>query len=233
MENKFTIFLIVHNEYKKFKEVVERIYKYTPQPFNLLVIDNNSDKENKDDLLLYLPYENVKIIYNTENILCCKATNQALSMIDTEYAIYVCSRDCFIVDYGWELNCIDYMNNDVDVAMAGDMWALYDTYWKIVSKSLPKFRNNEWYKQRPKRDFVFNHIQGGFYILRMKAFKDVGGFNEEAFPQNGMDFEYSYYLQTRFWTVGKLDFVQSYDQHIKKNFYDDKVKIYHPRIPKK
>ena len=231
---KFSIFLITYkNDANDLENILNRLYKHTKQLYNLIIIDNNEDQNDKDNVYkLYneSPIVNKKLLMNGENLRACKSTNKALKLIDTEYAIYLCSRHSFIVNDSWENDCLDYMNNNKNVGIAGSSWELTDKYWNIVSKSLPLFRNKEWYKTQ--ENFKFFHVQGGFYILRMKMFNEIGGFNEEAFEHNGMDFEYSYYAQSKGWDLGNLDFIQSYDQNIKKNLFNNKIKIYHPTIPK-
>ncbi|MDP1553246.1 MAG: hypothetical protein Q8M06_09560, partial [Methanobacteriaceae archaeon] len=54
-----------------------------------------------------------------------------------------------------------------------------------------------------KEKLKFHHVQGGAYILRKEAYSQCGGFNP-LIPQNHMDVEYSYYLESMEWKLGEI-----------------------------
>src|SRR3990172_775415 len=195
--NRLEIFLVTYNKVDIVKEIMDRIYKYTTTPFNLIVADNNSSDGVMDYLhKVYTEKCNMTIIHNNTNRYACYATNQALKLCRGEYAIYMCSRECFVLDYGWEKDCIEFMDSHPKVGLAGYLIESPKYYNGETYARMPffeKFRNREFALGDPLRPF--EHVQGGFYIIRMDMVKEIGYFNE-LLEHNYMDVEYSYYAES-------------------------------------
>ncbi|WP_170990121.1 glycosyltransferase [Aquamicrobium sp. LC103] len=194
------IFLVTYDNEKyrnivETSEIINRIYKFTSMPFRLTIVDNNSDDSFKKSIKNQLSSKkNSTFIELPENIFCGPASNIALDRCESEYAIYICSKEGFILKHGWEREIVRAMDRHPNAAMGGHLLPLAKHATGEQIQSYPSFgswRNKEYAQNNP--DKLINHVQGGFYILRRRAFVDVGGFNELV-PQDGMDVEYSYYL---------------------------------------
>jgi len=124
--------------------------------------------------------------------------------MDNEFAIYLCSNEAFVLKQGWELKAVEYMRNHEDVAIAGDLAyspGYYNGKTYKAQEFFEKFRNRDYITD--KDDVKFKHVQGGIYILRRDAYLKSGGFNP-LLPQDHMDIEYSYYLQSEGWKLGEI-----------------------------
>jgi hypothetical protein len=89
-----------------------------------------------------------------------------------------------------------------DIALGGDLvispaWSTGEDYTR--QQWFNGFRNQSFAENNRTR--VFSHIQGGFYIFRKSVFDDVGGFH---LPHNHMDVEFSYYLESLNYKLGKI-----------------------------
>jgi len=237
--NRIDLFMVTHQKgrYKDLetlKDILDRIFKYTRMEFDLTIIDNCSDKKSKDFLLKYAEsHPNIRLIFLNENILCGPASNIALEEMDNKYAIYICSNEAFILKHEWELKAINYMKNNENVGIAGTL--IYSppyyngqTYQK--QKFFEKFRNKDYIAD--KDETKFKHVQGGIYILRREAYMQCGGFNP-LLPQDYMDVEYSYYLESKGWRLGEITKWISLTKKTQPEYYtylDENTTAAHPLL---
>ena len=172
-----------------------------------------------------------KLVRKWENILCGPASNIALMGGDAEYAIYVCSKEGFVAHHGWERPLIDYMCEHPDVAMAGNLCHLprhvlgreYQGY-----KLFNRFRMQAFARENPDR--VFTHVQGGAFIIRRDVLQRAGGFNPDV-PQDGMDVEMSYFLESKGYSLGNIPEVESISTKTRPTLtavVDERTVIAHP-----
>jgi hypothetical protein len=98
---RITIFLVVYEKPREFEECLRRIYATTDIPFRLIVVVNDQTAESAVIVRrLQQEHDNVEAIFNRENQWCGGGSNQALARVESDYAVYVCSRECFIFDAG-------------------------------------------------------------------------------------------------------------------------------------
>ncbi len=132
-----------------------------------------------------------------------------MALIDEPFAAYLCSHECFIVEDGWDLRCLEFMRQRPRVALAGHLISSprYATGrgYKALER-FPSFRFQEYADSR--LDDLFFHVQGGFFILRMEAARQIGFFNADI-PHNHMDVEFSYAFEASGWQIADLPFINS------------------------
>ena len=136
MNKRFTIFLITYDlkNNQNFKDIIKRIKENTINDYDLILFNNGNYKECLEELCKVDLEPNLTII-DSKNIFCCKATNEVLKHIKTEFAVYVCSNDCFIVREGWDNDALKFMDENQKVGFAGDVWPLSNKYWMESSTS--------------------------------------------------------------------------------------------------
>ncbi|GAB4318005.1 MAG: hypothetical protein Kow0019_19380 [Methanobacteriaceae archaeon] len=237
MNKKIDLFMVTYqkNEYKNLKtikEILNRIFKHTTTEFNLTIIDNDSDLDFKYFILEYAEsHPNIRIIFLKSNLQCGPASNVALEVMDRNFAIYICSNEGFIIKHGWERKALHYMENHENVAIAGSLAYSPSYYDGKTYKKQPffkKFRNKEYVIN--KDNVKFRHVQGGAYILRKEAYNQCGGFNS-LLPQDHMDVEYSYYLESMGWKLGKINEWISITKKTRPDIYaflDEYTSLVHP-----
>jgi glycosyltransferase involved in cell wall biosynthesis len=226
------IFLVSYNNLNELKFVINRIYRFTTCYFNLIIVDNDSSLETKEYLReLEKKTSNVKIELLEENILCGPASNIALSLSTSDYAIYLCSKEGFVMNYDWEWEMINFMDTNEKVGIAGhkNISPSFDTYERLADIDVfANFRNQDFIKDRLDKTFSF--LQGGIYIIRKKMYDEIGGFNDLT-PHNHMDVEYSYYAESKGWDVAKIDDISSLTVKTRPNleaYFNDSSKVIHP-----
>ena len=96
-------------------------------------------------------HTNVRLIRKRTNTLCGPATNTSLVMGSAELAIYVCSKEGFVKEHGWEQVLIDYMRSNPTIAMAGHKVHLPKYVYGSELAQHPefaKFRNQDFARAR-------------------------------------------------------------------------------------
>lgn len=207
--DKMGIFLVTnhseHEDLNKITEILDKIYSYTASPFDLLVIDNNSDVKFKEFLNSYSDNkDNMEVILLGTNIFTSPALNIALNKLNNEFVIYLSSNEDFILKPGWELNAVDLMKNNPNMGIAGNLIS----YPLLFNEDY--FKNNKWFKNMRNHYLIeneckklLNFIHGDCFIIRKKVFEALGGFNPKM-PQQHWDIEYSYYIESEGWELGQV-----------------------------
>ena len=204
------IFLVTYNtpEYEDREntfEIIKRIFLFTTTPFTLTIIDNHSNADFWEALCTLVKGKpNVRLIRKQSNPYCGPSSTTALELSTSEYAIYLCSKEAFIKDHGWERTLIAHMRKHPEQMIAGHPSYvpkfIYGNEYTQFS-DFKHFRNKNFAKSNP--DKVFAHIQGGIYILRREFIAQHGSFNT-AIPQGGMDIELSYYIESLGYPLGVI-----------------------------
>ncbi|WP_299873379.1 glycosyltransferase [uncultured Cocleimonas sp.] len=209
------IFLVTYNtvdyeDRNETFEIIRRVFAMTSTPFVLTIVDNGSDEDFLVQLRdLLKGYENVRLILKRENLYCGPASNLALKMATSEFAIYICSKEGFIKSHAWERSLIDFMRKNPDVPIGGHLSHMPSYVYGDEYQSHPlfeKFRNKDFAANNPGKPF--GHIQGGVYILNRTFFQKHGGFSDHI-THNGMDVELSYYVESLGYQLGEIPEVAS------------------------
>jgi len=80
---KLSIITLTYNNLKYTKKYIDSLYKYT-NDFELIIIDNGST-DGTIEYIKTLSYENIKTIFNSENLGFAKGNNQGIEIAEGEY----------------------------------------------------------------------------------------------------------------------------------------------------
>lgn len=198
------LMIVSWNNLPQLQEVIRRIRKFTTMPHHLLICDNGSDPEVTAFLCdTYAQSDNTTVIFNRSNSYVGPGTNICLEHGNSDYAVYVCGKEGFVLDYGWERSLIDYMDTHPEVGLAGTQCHspsyLTGADYPTGIPLFDKFRNQRFAADNPHRKFA--HVQGGFFVIRRAMYDAIGGFNPDV-PHSYTDVEYSYYAESEGWKLG-------------------------------
>jgi glycosyltransferase involved in cell wall biosynthesis len=230
------LMIVSWNNLAQLREVVRRLFAFTHTPFHLVVCDNGSAPDVAAFLCgLYAERDNVTVLFNRENAKVGPGTNLCMREGISPYAVYVCGKEGFLLDHGWERRLVDYMDAAPDVGLAGTLchspsYLTGRAYPKGVAE-FPRFRNREFAADNPDRAFA--HVQGGFFAIRRSMFDAIGGFSLDV-PHNYTDVEYSYFVESRGWQLGQAPgFLALYNKTRPGIFsrVDEGVGAIHPPVP--
>ena len=198
------LMIVSWNNLPQLREVIRRLRKFTALPFHLVVCDNGSDA----DVLAYLSglhatCDNVTVVLNRENAFVGPGTNICMQQGTSDCAIYVCGKEGFVLDHGWDTSLVHYMDTHPQVGMAGTLGYSPDyrvgAQYPVAIPEFPRFRNPQFATENAQREFA--HVQGGFFAIRRSMYDAIGGFSD-AVPHNYTDVEYSHYAESRGWALG-------------------------------
>jgi glycosyltransferase involved in cell wall biosynthesis len=194
-------------------EIVRRLYEFTTTDFNLTIVDNASDERYREALQRAVSGRaNAALVLLDENIQWGPAMNVALENGRGRYVVYVCSREGFVLRPGWERHYVEHLRERDDVAIAGHLIsspAYPDGAGYLRQPWFEGFRNRGFAEERTGR--AFDHVQGGLFGLRRAAYDASGGFSEKV-SQDAVDVEYSYFLESLGWKLGRVEGIPSVTQ---------------------
>lgn len=198
------ILVVSWNNLPQLREVIRRLQHFTSLPFHLVICDNGSGADVLAHLCrVYASNDNTTIVFNRDNVFVGPGTNICLDHGDSDYAVYVCGKEGFVLDHGWEKRLVDYMDENPRVGLAGTQCYspsyLTGARYPEAIPLFDKFRNPAFAAANPERRF--GHVQGGFFAIRRAMYDEIGGFSD-AVPHNYTDVEYSYYAESRGWRLG-------------------------------
>jgi len=150
---KATVVIVPYQNDIKFLNILDRVLEADGE-FNVLVVDNNPNNKLSDILEDYP----VKYVFNNNKGQLAGAMNLAVSMIDTEYLIYVCSNHTFIVDNSW----LNYMVESMDKSDA------------VIGGTVSEVKKGH------------DHVQGGVFIIKTDILKEIP-YDTVNFPFQFMD----------------------------------------------
>jgi len=200
------VILVTHNATAEVREVVDRLYRFTKTPFQLYIVDNESEPETLEYLRsVETAHHNVRVLPQTENLFVGPGTNKGIEAGRAPIAAYLCSREGYVIAEGWDQAILDYMDDQPAVGLAGTLGysPSYFTGADYIEQLEPfqRFRNPEFATKNRERSF--RHVQGGMFAIRRTMFESIGGFSE-AVPHNHTDVEYSYYVESCGWQLGQI-----------------------------
>ena len=227
------LMIVSWNNLPQLQEVVRRLRRFTALPFHLVICDNGSDPDVIAYLsALYAAHDDTTIILNRRNSFVGPGTNLCLQEGRSDYAVYVCGKEGFVIDHGWEASLIRAMDEDPDIGLGGTLvYApnyLHGSQYPSGIPEFPRFRNPQFATEHPERRFA--HVQGGFFAIRRAMFEAIGGFSE-AVPHDYTDVEYSYFAESHGWKLGAVPSLRSLFRRTRPDLWsriDETVAAVHP-----
>lgn len=227
------IMIVSWNNLDELREVIRRLYEFTTAPFHLVICDNGSEADVTLFLCeLYARSDNVTVVLNRENVMVGPGTNICLQHSSSKYAVYVCGKEGFVLNFGWERRLIDHMDAHPQTGLAGTLChAPSYLFGRLYPKAIalfPKFRNTDFATDNPER--VFAHVQGGFFIMRRSMYESIGGFSP-AVAHAYTDVEYSYYAESMGWSLGRAPGLLALYNKTRPGIFtriDESVGVIHP-----
>lgn len=112
-----SIIILSLNRFDDTKRAIENIYKYTKLNFEVIILDNNSMPEVKEQLKeLAKQYSKVKVIFENTNLGCAGGRDKAKGFAKGEYVLFL-DNDILVFPYYLE-NLINRVESDPLIAGA-------------------------------------------------------------------------------------------------------------------
>ncbi len=208
-QQRLDIVLVTWNNLPELREVITRLFEHTHLPFHLLICDNDSESDVTDFLgEVHATHDNVTLIHKGRNSLVGPGTNTAAARGSGEFVVYVCGKEGFVSQPGWDSAVLNYMIEHPAVGVAGTLCYsptyLHGRDYPTGVKEWPNFRNQQFALDNPDR--IFCHVQGGLFAMRRAMLDEIGGFSDDV-PHSYTDVEFSYFVESSGWQLGEIPHV--------------------------
>jgi GT2 family glycosyltransferase len=235
--NKFTkltsIIILAKDQSEYTKECIDSIYKFTPEPFELVLVDNGS-RDNIPNYFRELQQNqsNVKVITNHENVGFPKGVNQGLRASTGDYVLI--GNNDTIVTPGWLNRMIEAIEANSNIGLVGpisnnisglqlDKNAIYTTLDQMLE-----------YADQIKKNFAGKFIEFprlAFFctLIKREVIDKIGGLDERFSPGNYEDDDFCMRAQVAGYKAHILRdvFIHHYRS---RSFVDDGNDAYRQRL---
>lgn len=234
MNNQLDIITVTYgNMFPVIKRTVESLYKFTEQPFHLIIVNNGS---TDDTTTLSEKYVNCKVINIGENLGMVKGFNIGLRASTAPFIVRMDHDVEFLMP--WKKRFLKLLETRKKTGMVGPrvifpngkicsaLCKFYIPHFPfsfnnplIVPKFLRHFISHKTHMKEEDDDARFkfvrkvSHVTGSFFLMKREVFEKVG-FADEKYPaKNGVYEDLDYTLR-----ITKAGY---------KILYDGTVKIVH------
>ena len=197
---EFDIVIINWNSGTQLKECITSIYnsRKTNCDLNKIVVVDNASSDKSIEILNQ-DIQNLKLIYNNENLGFGKACNQGAKECSSEFILFL-NPDMLVYEDTF-LKLFEYIEkvSNPEVAVYGvqllnangniqKSCATFPTLWNffVRSSGLNKINQQlfkpyimEYWNHQESR--AVNHVIGAFYLIQRDIFTHLGGFDERYF----------------------------------------------------
>jgi O-antigen biosynthesis protein len=178
-----SIIILTFNALEYTRECVDSIIKYTPEPHEVIFVDNNST-DGTVNWLKKLVKENIhyKLLPNTENLGFARGCNQGIEASSGEY-ILLLNNDVLVTEE-WLSGMLECLNSSPDIGIIGPMTnnisglqQIVDADYSItgLAKYARLFREKNRHRRIPLQRIV------GFCMLFRRELIDKVGLLDESF----------------------------------------------------
>lgn len=221
------------NMFSDVKRTVESLYKFTPPPFNLYIINNGSTDET---LTYFDKFPNCKVINRKGNTGMVEGFNVGVKLSDSPYIVRM-DHDIELI-MPWREKFLSWFEKDKRIGMVGPRvltadgriysacFHFYFRHFRAIKISnilgVPKrlrhffYWSENHFAQDDEKYSVAKevpHITGTFEIIKREAFEKVGLFDSSYPEKNGV--------------LEDLDYTLRMSEMGYKIIYDGTVKIIH------
>ncbi len=115
-----SIIILTFNQLEYTKRCMESIHEHTPEPHEIIVVDNGSTDGTREYLQrLAQDRSEIRLILNDENRGFAAGNNQAIEIAEGDYILLL--NNDVVVTQGWLGTLIEHMNKTLDAGMVGPM----------------------------------------------------------------------------------------------------------------
>jgi choline kinase/GT2 family glycosyltransferase/predicted Zn-dependent protease len=184
-----SIVILTFNQLEFTKQCIDSIRKHTPEPHEIIFVDNGSTDGTVKWLKgLLKGNANYKLIENKQNFGFAKGCNQGIEASAGEYILLL--NNDVIVTQGWLSAMFEHLSSSVDIGIVGPMTNNISGFQKVVSadyelKDLDSYAKSFHEQNRYRRVFVRRVV--GFCMLFNRDLIDKVGMLDEQFGSGNFE----------------------------------------------
>jgi hypothetical protein len=185
-----SIIVLTYNQVEYTRQCVASLLRHTPQPYELIFVDNASG----DDTLDYLrTVPNSKLVVNAENLGFAGGNNQGLTLAEGEYVVLL-NNDA-IVTPGWLDTLLDVFERNPQVGFAGPRSNYVAGAQLLANVPYSGLEDLDGFAEERARTFARQGSFSGFIVgfclaLRRSVVERIGGLDTRFGNGNYEDNDY-------------------------------------------
>ena len=186
-----SIIALSYNQLQYTKTFIESVLKFTKASFELIIVDNASDK----DTVQYLrdtgkSDDRINVIFNKENTGFPKGVNQAIKVAKGNY-ILIANNDIIVTD-GWLERMIEVAESEEDIGLVGPLSNSVSGVQldkEAIYKSIEGMHvyAAELKKKNKEKSFEFPRVAFLCTLIKRNVINKLGGLDERFSPGNFED----------------------------------------------
>lgn len=189
-----SIVILTFNQLQYTIECLESIRKQTPEPYEIIFVDNGSTDESVKWLQRVIKENaNYKLIENEKNLGFAKGCNQGITASSGEFILLL--NNDVVVTEGWLSGMLECLNSDSGIGIVGPMTnnisggqKVVDAKYKTIEQ-MHEFAKS--FRERNRHQRVYQRRIVGFCMLfRRELVKKIGGLDERFHSGNFEDDDY-------------------------------------------
>ncbi len=228
-----SIIALSFNQLKYTKSFVQSVLEFTKISFELILVDNGSNKETVDFLKdLSTKDERIKIIFNEENYGFPKGVNQGIKAAKGDY-ILIANNDIIVTD-GWLERMVEVAEADNQIAIVGPMSNSVSGVQLEREATYPDIEKMYEYAMENKQKnsgqiFQFPRVAFLCTLIKKEVIEKIGGLDERFSPGNFEDDDFCLRTQIAGYktVIAKDVFIHHFGS---KSFTADGTKKYAERL---
>ncbi len=185
-----SIIILTFNQLKYTRECVDSIIKNTPEPHEIIFVDNGSTDGTIDWLNdLIKNNKNYKLILNNKNLGFSKGNNQGIEISKGEFILLL--NNDVVVTKNWLSGMLECMNSAPDVGIVGPMTNFVSGPQKVVNADFGDINNlsdfAESFRDRNRYRRISIRRIVGFCMLIKRSLISKIGFLDESFGSGNFE----------------------------------------------
>jgi GT2 family glycosyltransferase/acetyltransferase-like isoleucine patch superfamily enzyme/2-polyprenyl-3-methyl-5-hydroxy-6-metoxy-1,4-benzoquinol methylase/predicted Zn-dependent protease len=178
-----SIIILTHNQLEHTKPCLESIEHYTPQQYELILVDNGSTDGTLNYLRKYAnDRKNVRVIANKENLGFAAGNNQGLAVASGNYLLML--NNDTIVTEGWLSRMLSVFERYSEVGIVGPVsnnisgpQQVKEASYKNLEE-MPHFAK-QWSAEHAGQTIEFQRVVGFCLLARREVIDRIGGLDEK------------------------------------------------------
>jgi len=177
-----SIIILAHNEWAQTELCINSIEEHTPEPYEIIVVDNGSTDETCERLcLLTQKKTNMKVIRNNNNLGFAAGNNQGIAISKGEY-ILLLNNDTIVTE-SWLRRMLDVFVRYPETAIVGPMSNYVNGPQLIPQVDYKKTEDInafalKWGKEHEGESFPIYRVVGFCLLTKREVIDRIGGLDE-------------------------------------------------------
>lgn len=208
-EGLTSIIILTLNQIRFTRECLASLYEFTPEPFELIVVDNGSTDETRAFLKDFAERNpNVKLVFNDKNLGFAGGCNQGLALARGEYLLLL-NNDVVLTE-GWLTKMRRPMERDPSIGIVGPRsnkvsgeQILLDATYQSVGELHQYARNRS--RKHAGQGHHAPMVVGFVLLMPARLVAEIGGLDTRFGTGNFEDDDFCYRAQLAGWKIWVAD----------------------------